>query len=109
MVNRETCHPLGEEITAHMLELFKGMGCNQSDACRFSEGVSDTLLTLYAGQDVHFPANRQKKIRERNQVIQQAFDGSNARALARHHGLSVQAIYRIIKNGSSSGRYIPSD
>lgn len=101
MVNRDDCHPLREEITAHMLELFKGMGCNQAESCKYSEGVSDTLLKLYAGQDVHFPAESRVMIKIRNEEIIRRFTGDNVAELAEEWGLSKESVWRIAKHGKT--------
>jgi len=97
-MTRDDCALLGEEISAHLLEYFKRAGISRDEACALSEGVSDELLKLYAGQNIRFPARRWKEIDERNAEIIRRFDGTNAPILAVEFSLSRETIWRIVKS-----------
>lgn len=59
--------------------------------------VADDLAMHWAGQNITIPKDYRYKLTQRDLEIWEKFRGHNHLQLAREYGLTVNAIYRIIK------------
>lgn len=61
--------------------------------------LAQRMADNWGGQIIYFPKNYGGRLGARDAEIYRAFDGTNQSQLAKQYGLSVQQIYKIIKQG----------
>lgn len=72
-------------------------GVEKHDATACGLVIADNLRQAWVRNIIHIPFDISYKRMQRNKQIFEAFDGSNHSKLAKDHKMSVQAIYRIVK------------
>ncbi len=66
-----------------------------------ADNVVDDLAENWGGQYITVPKDMQYRNAKRRQAIVDGLDGSNHSELATQHGLSVNAIYKILKRAQA--------
>lgn len=66
--------------------------------------VSAHISTHWGGQLLYIPKNHLGKLSERDAEIWQKFNGNNHAALAKEYNLTMQQIYKIVKEASERER-----
>lgn len=104
MTIREELPPLGEEIAAHVRDFCERRGMGPRRAQNEGAQIAELMLTLYAGQQIRFPADpfRGRYLEHRNAEIRRRFNGSNAPVLAVEYGLSRTQVWRIVTSEVST-------
>lgn len=104
MTTQEDLPPLGEEIAAHVRAFCERRGMNPKRAQQQGAQIAELMLTLYAGQQVRFPADpfRGRYLELRNAEIRRRWDGTNAPVLAVEYGLSRSQVWRIVSSDDST-------
>lgn len=74
------------------------LGMEENEAKRLGERIADIIAGEWGGQNLYIPIGLVHKRTARNARIFEEFTGNNVPGLARKYGLSIQAIYRIIKS-----------
>lgn len=69
----------------------------RQQAVEVSKKLSHHLTSNWGGQLIYFPKNLLGRVSERDMQIYKEFDGKNHAGLARKYGLTVQHVYRIVK------------
>lgn len=72
-------------------------GLDEDRAKRLGTHAAGKLADDWGGQLVYIPMDLLAKNKERNAAIFREFTGDNVADLAAKYGLSIQAVYRIIK------------
>lgn len=66
--------------------------------------VSAHLSKHWGGQLLYFPKNHYGRLSERDAEIWRKFDGKNHAALAKEYGLTMQQIYKIVREAAEYHR-----
>ncbi|HEZ0652844.1 TPA: Mor transcription activator family protein [Neisseria meningitidis] len=69
----------------------------RQQAVEVSKKLSRHLTGNWGGQLIYFPKNLLGRVSERDMRIYKEFDGKNHAELARRYDLTVQHVYRIVK------------
>lgn len=89
------------DVADRTMEILKRFGLNDSQAQDAADNVVDDLAENWGGQFITVPKDMKYRNAKRRQAIVDAFDGSNHSELATQHGLSVNAVYKILKRANS--------
>lgn len=73
------------------------LGLEGGKAKKFGKDVMEMMASEWGGQNLYIPMRLTAKRSERNAKIFNEFTGDNAQMLALKYGMSVQQLYRIIK------------
>jgi len=90
-------HDLLADVADRTMQILKRYGLNDSQAQEAADSVVDDLADNWGGQFITVPKDMKYRNAKRRQAIVEAFDGSNHSELATQHGLSVNAVYKILK------------
>lgn len=90
-------HELLADVADRAACILKGYGMGEQQAQDAGDAIADDLADNWGGQYITVPKDMQFRTAKRAQEIHDEFNGSNHEELARHHGLSVNAIYKILK------------
>ena len=74
------------------------VGLEHDSAHKCAEAVANRMRMEWGGQQVYFPKGLAADITKRDLELYQEFDGTNHEQLARKYDLSVQWVYKIVKN-----------
>lgn len=91
------------EVAESMLAASEGVlrdhGMPEDEARVVSASVVGAALAALGGQQVYFPYNYNRYLRNRERAMLDAWDGkgSTLRALSRQWGVSLRSVYRILK------------
>lgn len=66
-------------------------------ALQIAKKVARFVTDNWGGQLIYIPKNHGGRLNERDLAVWRDFDGRNHNALAKKYGLTVQQIYRILK------------
>ena len=77
---------------------------DRSKAREVSKKVARFITSNWGGQLIYIPKNLLGQISERDLQIYRDFDGRNHAALSRKYNLTVQQVYRIVKEVGSRER-----
>lgn len=93
-----------KETTLFYIELMQSIqssleksGVKQDKAALAAKAARDQIRQEMGGFQIYIPVAREIDICTRNASIHCDFNGSNVRELARSYGLSLQYVYRILK------------
>ncbi|AUH53228.1 DNA-binding protein [Chromobacterium sp. ATCC 53434] len=86
---------LADHITAALQQL---ANTESRQAEKIAHEITRRMAQHWGGQNVYFPLDRSSKSAERDRQILAEFNGANHASLAQKHGISVQWVYKIIKN-----------
>lgn len=89
------------DVADRTMEILKRFGLNDSQAQDAADNVVDDLAENWGGQFITVPKDMKYRNAKRRQAIVDAFDGSNHSELATQHGLSVNAVYKILKRAQA--------
>ena len=73
-------------------------GLEQDKAEQTGREIANRMATHWGGQNIYFPMGLSYKLSQRDRLIFADFDGTNHGELARKYGVSLQWIYKIVKN-----------
>jgi Mor family transcriptional regulator len=85
------------DVAGKVTALAKEHGMDDDRAARLGTEAASRLAEDWGGQQVYIPMDLLARNKDRNAAIYREFTGDNVADLASKHGLSIQAIYRIIK------------
>lgn len=108
MANRESmmeyrrCELLAD-VHAHVRVIATDHGVDESVADQLGCAVADHLAESWGGMNFTIPKDHSYKLSARDLEIWEQFDGRNHHTLAKRHGLTVRAIYKIIKRVRANG------
>lgn len=85
---------LADKVAAAASE---SLGADQKRAAMFGNEVANRMADDWGGQQVYIPRNAAGQRQGRNAQIFREFTGDNVPDLAKKYGLTIQAVYRIIK------------
>lgn len=94
-------HDLLADVADRTMQILKRYGLNDSQAQEAADSVVDDLADNWGGQFITVPKDMKYRNAKRRQAIVEAFDGSNHSELATQHGLSVNAVYKILKRAQA--------
>lgn len=94
-------HDLLADVADRTMQILKRYGLNDSQAQEAADNVVDDLADNWGGQFITVPKDMKYRNAKRRQAIVDAFDGSNHSELATQHGLSVNAVYKILKRAQA--------
>ncbi|UTH76082.1 Mor transcription activator family protein [Chromobacterium sp. IIBBL 290-4] len=87
------------DLTDHITEALKQLAHTESrQAEKIAQEITRRMTQHWGGQNIYFPLGKSTRSAERDQRILQEFTGANHAELAQKHGISVQWVYKIIKN-----------
>lgn len=84
--------------------LLSSLTIDRKEALAISKKVARHVTDNWGGQLIYIPKNHLGKISERDLMVYKAFNGKNHPALAKQFGLTVQQIYKIVKEVGSVER-----
>ena len=90
-------HELLTDIDAHVKAFLVEFGVEPEIAEHVAINLVNHLVEHWGGQLINFPKDHIYKNAKRDAEIYDAFDGNNHAALSREFGVSVRAIYDIIR------------
>ncbi len=97
MSDRQPGAELLTDLAAKTRALAEAHGLDSIRAQRLGDAVATRMADEWGGQQVYFPMDMLARNSERNAQIYRDFNGGNVADLAARHGLSIQAIYRILR------------
>lgn len=97
-MTRENLPAVGRELAAQIERFHVRGGMSLDEARETGDCLAELVLSLFAGQQVFFPAEpfKARELAARNAEIRAKFNGKNAPLLAREYGLSRSMIWRIV-------------
>ncbi len=87
------------DVADHAAVIMEKHGLSPLQATSAGLEIADTLANHWGGQVICIPKDMKRKWQERREAICRDFKGDNHGELAQKYGLSVRAIYKIIKRG----------
>ncbi len=93
----EKWHVTLMEMVSAVYEAFVSKGKAAPEAEADAEIAVEAIFTVFRGNHVYIPFSTAAKKAAIHARIFAEFDGQNHQELSRRYGMSVQAIYRIIK------------
>lgn len=90
-------HELLADVADRSAGILKGYGLGEQQAQAAGDDIADDLANNWGGQYITVPKDMQYRNAKRAQQIADEFNGTNHPELATKHGLSVSAIYKILK------------
>lgn len=88
---------LYQDLIDHTSLHLMSNGIPEDKATELGNSLADFLVDHWGGQYITFPKDRLYRNRKRRLEIVGEFDGGNHHELARKYGLSVNAVYKILK------------
>ncbi|MCU7846695.1 MAG: DNA-binding protein [Candidatus Thiodiazotropha sp. (ex Lucinoma kastoroae)] len=79
------------DVLVHQPELSK------TSASKISREIVDRLRSIFGGQLLYFPKGVQGDLTERDEIMLSEFNGKNHKDLAKKYGLSLQQVYRRLR------------
>ncbi|TRO42198.1 Mor transcription activator family protein [Pseudomonas sp. ALS1131] len=89
------------DVADRTMQILTRYGLDDSQAQDAADNVVDDLAENWGGQYITVPKDMQYRNAKRRQAIVDGLDGSNHSELATQHGLSVNAIYKILKRAQA--------
>jgi Mor family transcriptional regulator len=96
-------HELLEAVHLNTRQQLIDLGIDSDVADQAGCAVSEMLARDWGGQLVNIPKDHHYKLAARDVAIYEKFNGTNHDVLAREHGVTVRAIYKIIKRVRAMG------
>ena len=91
------------DLTDHITAALRQLAHTEDrQAEKIAREITRRMAQHWGGQNVYFPLGKSSKSAERDRCILAEFNGSNHASLAQKHGISVQWVYKIIKNARSA-------
>ncbi|NMY40903.1 Mor transcription activator family protein [Pseudomonas sp. WS 5013] len=90
-------HELLADVADRAACILKGCGMGEQEAQDAGDAIADDLADNWGGQFITVPKDMKYRHAKRAQQIHDEFNGTNHAELATKHGLSVNAIYKILK------------
>lgn len=90
------------DVADRTMCILKRYGLNETSAQEAADEIVDDMADNWGGQYITVPKDMKYRNAKRRQAIVDAFTGSNHSELAAAHGLSVNAIYKILKRGQAN-------
>ncbi|USR38084.1 Mor transcription activator-like protein [Ectopseudomonas hydrolytica] len=94
-------HDLLVDVADRTMVILKRYGLDDGKAQEAADCVVDDLVENWGGQCITVPKDMKYRNAKRRQAIVDAFDGGNHSELATQHGLSVNAVYKILKRAQA--------
>lgn len=94
-------HELLADVADRTMEILKRYGLSEANAQEAADSVADDLAENWGGQCITVPKDMKYQNAKRRQAIVDGFNGSNHSELAKEHGLSANAIYKILKRAQA--------
>lgn len=94
-------HELLTDVADRTMVILKRYGLDSSRAQDAADSIVDDLADNWGGQYITVPKDMKYRHAKRCQAIADAFDGGNHSELATQYGLSVNAIYKILKRAQA--------
>lgn len=96
--SRSKAPELLTDMLAHITSALVDLADMPADqAARLGQEITDRMASHWGGQNIYFPMGLSARLSERDRKIFEEFDGSNHSDLARKHKVSLQWVYKIIK------------
>lgn len=89
-----------DDIAAHATRILQDEGLPLRQAKAMGLRIAGALRENWGGQQIYFPMGKSENIEQRNQNLYLRFTGDNQHELATEFKLSLQAVYRILKEQS---------
>lgn len=86
------------DVEHHAASILIKRGMPKEAADEIGEEIADHLATNWGGQMITFPKDIYYRVAKKHAAVVAEFTGTNHDELARKYGLSVRAIYKIIKD-----------
>ncbi|MBB5017406.1 Mor family transcriptional regulator [Chitinivorax tropicus] len=86
---------LAQHVAASLVELAK---LDKDRSEQVGRVIADRMANHWGGQNIYFPMGLTQRTSDRDDQIYREFTGSNHAELARKYGVSLQWIYKIVKN-----------
>ncbi|POA99713.1 DNA-binding protein [Chromobacterium sinusclupearum] len=87
------------DLTDHIALALRQLANTESrQAEKIAQEITRRMAQHWGGQNIYFPLGKSSKSAERDRQILQEFNGGNHAELALKHGISVQWVYKILKN-----------
>lgn len=90
-------HELLADVAERAACILKMHGMSEREAQDAGDAIADDLAENWGGQYITVPKDMQYRHAKRAQQICDKFNGFNHAELAMQHGLTVNAIYKILK------------
>ncbi len=96
-------HELLEGVHFHARQTLIELGIDPDLADQAGCAISEMLANEWGGQLVNIPKDHHYRLASRDLAIYEEFNGTNHGQLARKHGVTVRAIYKIVKRVRAMG------
>lgn len=96
-------HELLEGVHLHTRQTLIDMGIDPELADQAGCAISEMLANDWGGQLVNIPKDHHYRVGRRDLIIYEEFTGTNHDVLARKYGMTVRAIYKIVKRVRAMG------
>lgn len=95
-------HELLVDVADRAMAILKRYGMDIHRAQDAADAIVDDLADNWGGQYITVPKDMKYRHAKRCQAIADAFNGSNHSELATQYGLSVNAIYKVLKRAQAN-------
>lgn len=96
--SRSKAPELLTDMQAHVMAALVELAAMHSDAAdQVSREVVQRMATHWGGQNIYFPMGLSVRLSERDHQLFSEFNGANHSDLARKYGVSLQWVYKIVK------------
>lgn len=94
-------HELLTDLADRTMAILEHYGLDSNRAQDAADAIVDDLADNWGGQYITVPKDMKYRHAKRRQAIADAFDGTNHSELATQFGLSVNAIYKVLKRAQA--------